>query len=240
MNKSEFLKRLAALLHILQEDEVKDILDEYEQHIDMKMEGGMSEQDAIRDFGSVEELAAEILSAYHVRPDFESKKENKVLEKMQDSSKKVLDRTGNAVKNAGTKTGSLVKRGWEKIKRICVSPFIYLKDLWTNKKNKKEQKERQKRGDEDTMTITGAAKGIGTGCVHFCKECLDWLIRICFGCIFLCAGFMELGLVLCAGLLLVLMILGYPVIGITLAVIGSVMSMFVIVYYSGKKMRGRA
>ena len=57
MNKSEFLKRLAALLHILQEDEVKDILDEYEQHIDMKMEGGMSEHDAIRDFGSVEELA---------------------------------------------------------------------------------------------------------------------------------------------------------------------------------------
>lgn len=238
MNKSEFLKRLAALLHILQEDEVKDILDEYEQHIDMKMEGGMSEHDAIRDFGSVEELAAEILSAYHVRTDFESKKENKVLEKMQGGSKKVLNRTGSAVKNAGTKTGSFIKRGLEKCKKILVSPFIFLKNLWSDRKNKKVQK--QKRGAEDAMTITGAAKGIGTGCVHFCQRCVDWLIRICFGCIFLCAGFMELGLVLCAGLLLVLMILGYPVIGITLAVIGSAMSMFVIVYYSGKKMRGRA
>ena len=39
------------------------------QHIDIKMQNGQSEEDAIRDFGPVKELAAEILEAYHVKPD---------------------------------------------------------------------------------------------------------------------------------------------------------------------------
>ena len=37
MSKAEFLKRLEALLHMLEEDEVRDILNEYEQHIDMRV-----------------------------------------------------------------------------------------------------------------------------------------------------------------------------------------------------------
>ena len=58
MNKSEFLNDLKKYLTILEDREQEDILEEYAQHIDMKLSTGLSEEEAIRDFGSVEELAA--------------------------------------------------------------------------------------------------------------------------------------------------------------------------------------
>lgn len=70
MNKEKFLSELREYLSILENQEQEDILEEYAQHIDMKMQKGLSEEEAIRDFGSVGELAAEILEAYHVNPDF--------------------------------------------------------------------------------------------------------------------------------------------------------------------------
>lgn len=57
---------LRQYLSVLEEQEQEDILAEYAQHIDMKIQKGQSEEEAIRDFGSVKELAAEILAAYHV------------------------------------------------------------------------------------------------------------------------------------------------------------------------------
>lgn len=73
MNKEKFLSELREYLSILENQEQEDILEEYAQHIDMKMQKGLSEEEAIRDFGSVGELAAEILEAYHVNPDFRKK-----------------------------------------------------------------------------------------------------------------------------------------------------------------------
>lgn len=66
MNKERFLNELREYLSILEDQEQEDILAEYTQHIDMKLQKGLSEEEAIRDFGSVKELAAEILAAYHV------------------------------------------------------------------------------------------------------------------------------------------------------------------------------
>lgn len=70
MDKQEFLNGLKKHIGILDEGEQRDILDEYTQHIDMKMQRGLSEEEAIRDFGNLEELAADILEAYHVNPDY--------------------------------------------------------------------------------------------------------------------------------------------------------------------------
>lgn len=74
MNKSEFLNDLKKYLTILEDREQEDILEEYAQHIDMKLSTGLSEEEAIRDFGSVEELAAQILEAYHVKPEYQTVK----------------------------------------------------------------------------------------------------------------------------------------------------------------------
>lgn len=70
MDKREFLAELEQALSVLQEEELRDILDEYEQHIDMKAESGLTESEAIEDFGSLAQLTAEILEAYHVRADY--------------------------------------------------------------------------------------------------------------------------------------------------------------------------
>ena len=82
MNKSEFLNDLKKYLTILEDREQEDILEEYAQHIDMKLSTGLSEEEAIRDFGSVEELAAQILEAYHVKPEYQTVKTEKKLPDM--------------------------------------------------------------------------------------------------------------------------------------------------------------
>ena len=63
MNKEGFLKELESHLRVLDDKEQQDILDEYAQHIDLKMKSGLSEEEAIRDFGNIGELAADILEA---------------------------------------------------------------------------------------------------------------------------------------------------------------------------------
>ena len=55
MNKAEFLERLDSRIAVLTESERKDILDEYAQHIDMKMAENLSEQEAIEEFGDMDD-----------------------------------------------------------------------------------------------------------------------------------------------------------------------------------------
>ena len=70
MDKKTFLEELRKSLRILKEEELQDIIGEYEQHIDLKVKKGLTEEQAIADFGNIKELAAEILEAYHVRAEF--------------------------------------------------------------------------------------------------------------------------------------------------------------------------
>ena len=55
MNKKEFLDELEKKIRVLDKKEISDILDEYSQHIDMRMESGLSEDEAIKDFGDMDE-----------------------------------------------------------------------------------------------------------------------------------------------------------------------------------------
>lgn len=79
MDKKTFLEELKKSLRVLKEEELQDIIGEYEQHIDMKVKNGLTVEQAIADFGNVKELAAEILEAYHVRAEY-SLTEGTVLE----------------------------------------------------------------------------------------------------------------------------------------------------------------
>lgn len=97
MNKEEFLNELRGHLRVLDEKEQQDIIDEYAQHIDLKMKSGLSEEDAICDFGNVEELAGDILEAYHVDPKFEEKTKGILIrkpdmEKVSKRTRKLVDR----------------------------------------------------------------------------------------------------------------------------------------------------
>lgn len=100
MTKTEFLEYLEKRLHVLKDKEREDILSEYAQHIELKMQSGLSEEDAIHDFGGLEELAAEILDAYNVNPDYD---------------KRQFPMNGGSIKKGftrfKTRAGSLWRRG---------------------------------------------------------------------------------------------------------------------------------
>ncbi len=71
MTKTEFLNLLEQRLFVLNDNERADLLSEYEQHIEMKIQSGLSEEEAIADFGDPEELIKELLEAYHLNTEYQ-------------------------------------------------------------------------------------------------------------------------------------------------------------------------
>jgi len=93
MKKDEFLRELESRLQILNEAERKDIIDEYSQHIELKIANGLNEEEAARDFGDIKELAGEILSAYNVNLNYKKPDVNDTClyigEKIKETFKKI-------------------------------------------------------------------------------------------------------------------------------------------------------
>lgn len=115
MDKKTFIKELERSLSVLQEDELRDIVGEYEQHIDMKVQSGLTEEEAIADFGSLSQLSAEILEAYHVRADYAAAEKEKgkrfSFAEGEKASKEILEQTGELC----AKTGRQTVRGLRKV-----------------------------------------------------------------------------------------------------------------------------
>ena len=76
MMKDKFLKELEKKLSILTELEKKDIIDEYRDIIEEKIKHGKTEEEAVKEFGNIDKLTDEILSAYKINPEFNKKKES--------------------------------------------------------------------------------------------------------------------------------------------------------------------
>lgn len=79
MNKKQFLESLRKELNILKESEIDDILLEYEQHLDEQIHAGRSEEEAVANFGDVQELAREILDAYQLKTETRHKAVDRVI-----------------------------------------------------------------------------------------------------------------------------------------------------------------
>jgi uncharacterized membrane protein len=73
MTKKEFLKRLEKKLMILNDEERKDILDEYTSIINDKISDGKTEEESINDFGNIDVLVDEILKAYKINANYKEK-----------------------------------------------------------------------------------------------------------------------------------------------------------------------
>ena len=99
MNKNEFLNELRKRLKLLDNGEIDDIISEYSVTIDEKIKNGKTEIEAVKDFGDIDELAKEILSAYKINPDYKEKNSNsdidniinRINEIIKDLSRKVVD-----------------------------------------------------------------------------------------------------------------------------------------------------
>ena len=73
MTKDKFLRELEKKLSILSEEERKDTINEYRDIIEEKVKHGKKESEAVKVFGSIDELSKEILNAYKINPDYKSK-----------------------------------------------------------------------------------------------------------------------------------------------------------------------
>lgn len=241
MNKKDFLNELKKYLEILDENEQRDILDEYAQHIDMKMSRGMSEEEAIRDFGDINQLASDILEAYHVNPRFETpKKQN--FEKVKEESIKACSTAGGFLKKTwlGTKhfLGKCFNAGISGIRlcgRIAVKPVKALRGLlikWLNTNKLKRDKTGFKKpvyGENK-----GKAKGIFirmadiikkafNGCIKLVLLCIKWAWNVMMFFAGAMAGILAMMFLFVFGVIVVLLAAGYPMIGLTLASLGLVL-----------------
>lgn len=77
MSKKDFLEKLRKRLKILNNEEIEDIIEEYEGHINEKIASGKTEEEAINDFGDFDELVKEILSAYKINEEYENESKEK-------------------------------------------------------------------------------------------------------------------------------------------------------------------
>lgn len=107
MNKKKFLKLLEEKLRILSDEERKDIINEYKDTIEEKVRHGSSEEEAVADFGSLEELSREILKAYKINPDYGED---------TSSFKDIVDESGDMIKKSAKKLSDWTKVAVEEFK----------------------------------------------------------------------------------------------------------------------------
>ena len=96
MTRYEFISALKDKLYLLNENECRDIIEEYMAHIDMKMAEGKSEAEAIKDFGDIGDLASEILAAYHI----DSTKLNDMKQQKEKSAETAKNTSGKITEKA--------------------------------------------------------------------------------------------------------------------------------------------
>lgn len=108
MNKKKFLKLLEEKLRILSDEERKDIINEYKDTIEEKVRHGSSEEEAVADFGSIEELSREILKAYKINPDYEEDDNIRF--------KDIVDESGDMIKKSAKKLSDWTKDAVEEFK----------------------------------------------------------------------------------------------------------------------------
>lgn len=130
MNKEEFLKKLRKKIDILEESEVEDIIDEYAGFIDEKMSQGVSEEEAVKSMGNINELARELLSAYKVKNP--NSKSNDVLNNFIDEFLAIVEKIVGVFANKSFK--DIIRFVIELICifiiiAICKIPFEILREM---------------------------------------------------------------------------------------------------------------
>lgn len=90
MTKDKFLRDLEKKLSMLSEEERKDTIDEYRDIIEEKIKHGKKESEAVKEFGSIDELAKEILSAYKINPDYKKSEAGDKAKEFVDGAEEII------------------------------------------------------------------------------------------------------------------------------------------------------
>lgn len=207
MTKKEFLKELEDRLQMLDEKERKDMIEEYSQHISMRMKSGMKEEEAIDDFGDVDDLIAEILEAYHLDPEYE------VKNRKRSGKTGITDFLGKRTKR--DRTGN--------------------KDNISNKNN--ARRNRRVEGTAQFKAEQGRKiEGIADKAIKTSGNAVSWswdkvkklffvFVKVLLIFLALPAAFFDLAGLVGLGMLSVMAFQGYPVIGCVIIALGAVLSM---------------
>lgn len=66
MNREQFIRQLDELLKKLRDDERRDILQDFEEHFDIGLEQGKTEEEIAASLGSPQQIAKELLAEHYV------------------------------------------------------------------------------------------------------------------------------------------------------------------------------
>ncbi len=222
MNKTAFLTRLQESIAMLEDEEQKDILDEYAQHIDMKVESGMTQQEAIADFGPLDELVDEILSAYHVKPQASA---------AQDTEQQSA--TTRAVR-ATKKAGSELRRSVSALAANADKIIGKAKTAVGTSKAKRQERAAQAESDPEEgtmrtnavsawwrrMTEAANLKALPATLLRACKAIVRWAWNLCIAVIAACLIGCSAVLIVTLGFCIALLVDGYPLVGIVISSFG--------------------
>lgn len=238
MNKAKFLSYLQERIGMLDDAEQKDILDEYSQHIDMKIANGMTESEAIDDFGPIDDLIGEILGAYHVKVPAVS------------APASGLDDLKKASASAAEKATAAIKSGTRKTTEAFSAALGKMKSAGRRVENTAVGAGAMGAGvaaagaaglgataplghttatPSPLQSLSRGSRRAGAWLWRACKALLRWTLVACL--VLIAAFFAFCGLMSMFGLGVgaVLTTQGYPFVGIAIALLGSSMAFFALV-----------
>lgn len=231
MNKAEFLKELESRLQMLEEQERKDMLSEYSQHIDMKMKAGMEEKDAIKDFGDIDNLISEILEAYHIDPNYKMNGKRAVSGDITKKKGNVLEASKNSL--SGFLEQKRNKKEEKASRRQEQRPF-----------NKDLEKTRLSFFERKKWDIQKGEESFDRKLWRWLKTILVICLKAALVVIMVPAIIADLFLIYGFGLVITLLLQGYPLVGVCIGILGVILccsaySLFVLTYilksYKNKK-----
>ncbi|MBQ3587814.1 MAG: hypothetical protein II977_04545 [Oscillospiraceae bacterium] len=120
MTRFELAAILSRRLYMLTEEERHSIIDKYVSGINMEIEAGISEKEAVERLGDIDLLADRILMRHHIDPrqvkenrktetDINLRQEEKENSNLKDTVNEAVHRATDAVKNAAVQSTETVK-----------------------------------------------------------------------------------------------------------------------------------
>lgn len=227
MKKDEFFQILRKKLAIIEENELNDILSEYEQHIAMKMENGnITEEEAIKDFGNIEELVAEILESYHVKVNYNAKIKEEKQAQLKESAKEIGENTKHFCGKVFQKAKALLKKGWDSTK-ACFKNV----ETWISRIAKSEEKEKtfllgtdkqlpDHIGEKPSRCrkwfskIAALIQSMFRACFRLCRWAIKMAWNLCVAGIVFFVGIFTCLMLYISGASIVFTVMDYPLLGV--------------------------
>ncbi|WP_165044431.1 DUF1700 domain-containing protein [Adlercreutzia sp. ZJ138] len=237
MRKTEFLTRLQASIAVLEDNEQKDILDEYSQHIDMKVKEGMSEAEAIDDFGPIDELIEEILGAYHVKA---AAADVAAVQKKEHVTEQAASAVADVAKTGYTEVKGSVREFFTNAKEVTAgarasisSATDTLRDKWEVRRATRDTQPYQLQQSHQphrphrpiaSKGVLGLLSGAASLTWRACKTACRWIWNTCVAMTAAALAAMALCLLFAFGFCLVFLLLGYPLAGVVIASLGGMVA----------------